>query len=641
MASGILLLKLATISIAFFTLALVLFDGSWNAEGRMNRMICGICSLGSIFIAGLFAVLASMRISPYYDVTTTLRHLLEVWGVYSTGKHQLKKLRETWSHFRSSQENILLRILKENSHTAYGKEYKFSDIHTLEQFRQRHPVVTYEHYRKYIERAKEGETNVMTPQPPSSFVRTSGTTGHSKFIPLTNRLDLLKTMFGRCSASAFENCPGLGLLQKQFLFYVAPKITKAKSGANIESFLTLSRQQEDKLIPYTTPTAGYHISTLKEACYIHSLFALREPTIGVVFTFFIHYIESMMKLMERRWSDLVDDIAYGTIHDDIELDDGIRSALTTALGSGDPERARFLRGEFEKGMNNILKRVWPDFALVIGIDNTGSWQNIERKFAKGIPLLPFVYGSSEGIIGHALLTLDQRKGYSLLPHELVYEFIKFEDTDQKQPETYLADEVEIGQRYELVITQINGFYRYRMGDIIRVIGYEDGSKEAPIIEFQYRIGLMLNVRYEKLNQMDVKKTVKSCVGTWSGVKLVDYAVAESNLINEESPAYEKDEIMPYYLIFLELEPGERNEPISSDEKRMIDVKFRDVNSDYARLRREGSISQPRVHIVKPGTFDDLKTYILLHTDASANQYKVPRKMRTSGMLELMLNHIQV
>lgn len=53
-----------------------------------------------------------------------------------------------------------------------------------------------------------------------------------------------------------------------------------------------------------------------------------------------------------------------------------------------------------------------------------------------------------------------------------------------QPQTYLPDEVEIGQRYEVVITQISGLYRYRMGDIIRVIGFE-GNK-VPFIEFQYR-----------------------------------------------------------------------------------------------------------------------------------------------------------
>ena len=90
-----------------------------------------------------------------------------------------------------------------------------------------------------------------------------------------------------------------------------------------------------------------------------------------------------MKLIERRWTDIVDDIAHGTIHEDIQLEADTRASLISALGSGDQERARLLRREFEKGVDGILKRVWPDLTMVIGIDNTRSWPNIERKYAKG------------------------------------------------------------------------------------------------------------------------------------------------------------------------------------------------------------------------------------------------------------------
>lgn len=56
-----------------------------------------------------------------------------------------------------------------------------------------------------------------------------------------------------------------------------------------------------------------------------------------------------------------------------------------------------------------------------------------------------------------------------------------------------------------------------------------------IFYFIYRIGMMLNVRYEKIDQLVVKETIKFCEDTWSGVKLIDYTVAQNNLITEESP----------------------------------------------------------------------------------------------------------
>jgi hypothetical protein len=37
--------------------------------------------------------------------------------------------------------------------------------------------------------------------------------------------------------------------------------------------------------------------------------------------------------------------------------------------------------------------------------------------------------------------------------------------------------------YEVVITNSSGLYRYRMGDMIRVVGFHN---KAPIVEFMYR-----------------------------------------------------------------------------------------------------------------------------------------------------------
>eukprot|EP00057_Strongylocentrotus_purpuratus_P024254 XP_011678728.1 PREDICTED: probable leucine--tRNA ligase, mitochondrial [Strongylocentrotus purpuratus] len=70
----------------------------------------------------------------------------------------------------------------------------------------------------------------------------------------------------------------------------------------------------------------------------------------------------------------------------------------------------------------------------------------------------------------------------------------------------------------------------------------------------------------------------------------------------------------------------------------IDAELRGRNSDYERLRREGAISQPRVHILKPGTFEDLKQHVVNTTNTTANQYKVPQRLRTVDTLNFMFDH---
>ena len=71
----------------------------------------------------------------------------------------------------------------------------------------------------------------------------------------------------------------------------------------------------------------------------------------------------------------------------------------------------------------------------------------------------------------------------------------------------------------------------------------------------------------------------------------------------------------------------------------IDSELRNRNSDVERLRREGAITCPRVHVVRPGAFAELKRFILANTGAPANQYKVPRKLRTVDMINVMVKNI--
>ncbi|XP_071505698.1 GH3 domain-containing protein-like [Diadema antillarum] len=150
----------------------------------------------------------------------------------------------------------------------------------------------------------------------------------------------------------------------------------------------------------------------------------------------------------------------------------------------------------------------------------------------------------------------------------------------------------------------------------------------------FRTGQMLNLRFEKLDQTVVLESVRAAVNRWPGRCMLEFAVAESTILTKDCPVVEPDELAPYYLFFIELQ--EAGKSLSDTEKQAIDEELRLRNSDYERLRREVSISHPRVFVVRPGTFDVLKDYLLENTGATANQYKVPRKLRTYVMVDTLL-----
>ena len=54
---------------------------------------------------------------------------------------------------------------------------------------------------------------------------------------------------------------------------------------------------------------------------------------------------------------------------------------------------------------------------------------------------------------------------------------------EENPDTQFVDEVEVGKRYEVALTTNSGLYRYRMGDVVEVVGFHE---RCPVIAFKYR-----------------------------------------------------------------------------------------------------------------------------------------------------------
>ena len=59
----------------------------------------------------------------------------------------------------------------------------------------------------------------------------------------------------------------------------------------------------------------------------------------------------------------------------------------------------------------------------------------------------------------------------------------YQFSEEENPKTLFIDEIEVGKRYEIVITTVSGFYRYRMGDVIEVVGFHEN---CPVIQVKYR-----------------------------------------------------------------------------------------------------------------------------------------------------------
>src|SRR5260370_9454095 len=88
----------------------------------------------------------------------------------------------------SAQRRKLLDLIKQNVNTAFGKAHGFDAIRSYEDFTRRVPLSDYTAFEPWIDRIRRGEKNVLTHEPVTHLIPTTGSTSGRKLIPFTASL---------------------------------------------------------------------------------------------------------------------------------------------------------------------------------------------------------------------------------------------------------------------------------------------------------------------------------------------------------------------------------------------------------------------------------------------------------------------
>ncbi|MFT5873827.1 MAG: hypothetical protein ACI8WT_002779 [Clostridium sp.] len=322
--------------------------------------------------------------------------------------------------------------------------------------------------------------------------------------------------------------------------------------------------------------------------------------------------------MEEQWLEIIDDLAKGLISPRLNLDFGVRDKLKERL-KPDPVRALELEQELSKGMQGIAQRVWPkmvNISCVVG-GSFGIYLDRLRYYIGDLPIFSAMYGATEALIGMATNVNDV--SYVVTPRSAYFEFIPLKESDNPSPTTFDLDELNVGEIYEVVITNYSGFYRYRMGDVIKVVGH---SNQSPVIEFMYRIGQLLNIAGEKTSEQAVRYALGSTTKAL-GVMLEDYTVT-----------LEVENVVGHYLFYIEVNKSIITSTKALKMKETLEQCLGAANPRYLAGVKAKRISEVDIHFVKAGTFQNLKQE-LLKRGASINQVKIPRLIQDPSLIRLL------
>ncbi|MCI1958662.1 MAG: GH3 auxin-responsive promoter family protein [Clostridia bacterium] len=513
-------------------------------------------------------------------------------------------------------ENLktLSKLISENKNTVFGTKHNFSNIKSYSDYIKNVPLYTYNDYEKYIERIENGEKKVLSSRDIIHFATSSGSQGKPKKVPMVQEASDLFALYTHAAAFAvmYKERPwkisrGVSFTEVRFAAKENGFTYGAVSGKVREKY------KDFEHLVYTTPKCISYPESEMDFHYLHLRFAVAEKNLSFITCTFISSVFSMMKYLEKNWHIITDDIENGTINNSINIPENIRNEISSLLRP-DKKRAGELRHEFSQGFYNIMPRIWKNLSFIFGISG-GSFQmycSKLRRYSGNVRIHFSVYSASEGIFAFPLESESQ--SMVLIPFSAFYEFM-----DVNTNEIVTMDKVKIGKEYELIITNLSGFYRYKMGDVIKIT---DFYGTLPMIRFMYRRSQVLSLCGEKTTEDCMNEVFKSLVSE-NGIDITDYTLAADT------------EAFPQrYIVFIE----------SSTEMPVL--KIRDIiedklcmfNFSYAEKIKNGKLGKLEVCMLSPGTYIRYKN-LVAKKGASPNQIKPLRVADTEEKKKFLMSNI--
>lgn len=509
----------------------------------------------------------------------------------ATTDRTLRRFRDQCKDPAIIQERLLQDIIRKNASSAFGRRHDFSALRTYSDFRKAVPIGSYQSLYPYIEAALNGVPSQLTVESPLFFAVTSGTTGSSKYIPVTKESKIRKSQLMRIWLSGlYRDHPSI--FDGRILAVVSREVTSiSPSGipCGSESGHGYRNMPFYLQTLYSCPYEAYLIEDYRSRYYtliriaagqnVRMIYALNPSTILVLARQFGMHTEAVIR-----------DVRDGTLSTEFDVPDSIRKIIVEGLRP-DPARAAALEKAARAGGGVLLpKHIWPE-APVLCCWKGGSVSlylaRFGRYFHERTPMRDAGYLASEHR-GSVPLADQGDSGVLAVPTS-VFEFLPEEE--RRSPSALLpAHALESGRRYFVFVTTQAGLYRYDMDDIIEVTGHYENT---PLIRFVQKGKGVVSFTGEKVYEDQVVAAVEKAFARRHRRYVFITALGD---FRDPVPTY-------VYLV-------EFDDPIDENEGRellvSLDRELRERNVEYASKRDSLRLAGPVLRVVKRGEYEEYR-----------------------------------
>jgi hypothetical protein len=370
---------------------------------------------------------------------------------WADGQKVWNRLEEITFDPMQCQEEFVMRLVRENANTEYGRIHGFDHIRSLDEYRSYVPLTAYENYQPYVNRIANGNKNVLT----AYLTEHISTFDSYKSLPLSRWG--VQACYDYSFSLGFYLAGNQGFLTDGMtLNLVDTHIEQLPSGVNVGNLVgrLLTRRDFDYDQVYVIPLDVNKSSQDTVILYRQALYALRQEKISLALCDHYDNMIQLLRYIEKNWPSLAEDIELGN------------SYVTP-----DPERANAIREVMESHHigTQITEQLWSGLhcIMVFDVDRLSASFELLRTYCGN--KVHFVFtglGSPEGTFSTTLNIDDPQT--VLIPDSVFYEFKPKESANYD----YLLplDQLEIGRSYEMVVSTLSGLYRYKTQKTILVVG---------------------------------------------------------------------------------------------------------------------------------------------------------------------------
>lgn len=494
------------------------------------------------------------------------------------------------AHPREVQIQRLLAIVERAKGTAFGREHRFEEVHSLEDYRRNVPIRGYDEIEPYLSRMTAGEDNVLIPERPILFARSSGTTGRPKYIPVTPmymaEFRLPRRVWARQVVQAFP-----GLVRGKLLTVHSPRVEGHTAGGVPYGSITIAFGASDR----ESAAAGSPLDAVPRSVFLIENFQLRyytllrlalQESITLAGAVNPSTLVLIAKKLDEFGPSLADDLERGRLTGLDALGEPIATDVRLALRR-DELAARRIREAREARGRVIPTDVWPDLVGLLCWKGGSAPFYLARleELYPGRRVMDYGYVATEGGFSIPLSPEGARGVVAVTGHFLEFVPDSAMGEGRREP-VLLADELRVGERYRVLITGCHGLYRYDINDVVQCVGR---YRETAEIVFVHKGGNMLSITGEKIAESHVVDAATRAE-TDTGLKVRGFCLVPSL----SDP--------PHYV--LGIEPERDLDPVEIERfLTVFEEGLRSVNIEYTQKRETERLGPLEARVLPRGAFE--------------------------------------